>query len=51
MLNDSLQKNVENGKPGINIEIKELVLQKHVGTEIQNVEAGGTGINNEIKKD
>ncbi len=33
------------------IEIKEIVLQKHVGTEIQNVEAGGTGVNNEIKKD
>ena len=30
---------------------KEIVLQKHVGTEIQNVEAGGTGVNNEIKKD
>ena len=29
----------------------EIVLQKHVGTEIQNVEAGGTGVNNEIKKD
>ncbi len=33
------------------IEIKEVVLQKHVGTQIQNVEAGGTGVNNEIKKD
>lgn len=33
------------------IEIKEVVLQKHVDTEIQNVEAGGTGVNNEIKKD
>lgn len=30
---------------------KEIVLQKHVGTEIQNVEAGGTGVNNEIKDD
>ena len=30
---------------------KEIVLQKHVGTEIQNVEAGGTGVNNEIRKD
>ena len=30
---------------------KEIVLQKHVGTEIQHVEAGGTGVNNEIKKD
>lgn len=30
---------------------KEIVLQKHVGTQIQNVEAGGTGVNNEIKKD
>ena len=30
---------------------QEIVLQKHVGTEIQNVEAGGTGINNEIKKE
>ena len=30
---------------------KEIVLQKHVGTEIQKVEAGGTGVNNEIKKD
>lgn len=30
---------------------KEIVLQKHVGTEIQNVEAGGTGVNNEIKKE
>ena len=29
----------------------EIVLQKHVENEIQNVEAGGTGINNEIKKD
>lgn len=29
----------------------EIVLQKHVGTQIQNVEAGGTGVNNEIKKD
>ena len=29
----------------------EIVLQKHVGTEIQKVEAGGTGVNNEIKKD
>ena len=29
----------------------EIVLQKHVGTEIQNVAAGGTGVNNEIKKD
>ena len=29
----------------------EIVLQKHVGTEIQNVEAGGTGVNNEIKKE
>lgn len=33
------------------IEIKEVVLQKHVDTEIQNVAAGGTGVNNEIKKD
>lgn len=33
------------------IEIKEVVLQKHVDTQIQNVEAGGTGVNNEIKKD
>lgn len=30
---------------------KEIVLQKHVGTEIQNVAAGGTGVNNNIKKD
>lgn len=30
---------------------QEIVLQKHVGTEIQNVEAGGTGVNNEIKKE
>ena len=30
---------------------REIVLQKHVGTEIQNVEAGGTGVNNEIKKE
>ena len=30
---------------------KEIVLQKHVGTEIQNVAAGGTGVSNEIKKD
>ena len=30
---------------------QEIVLQKHVGTEIQNVEAGGTGINNEIKNE
>lgn len=28
---------------------KEIVLQKHVVTEIQNVEAGGTGVNNEIR--
>lgn len=30
---------------------KEIVLQKHVVTEIHKVEAGGTGINNEIKRD
>lgn len=30
---------------------KEIVLQKHVGTEIHNVEAGGTGVNNEIEKE
>ena len=35
----------------INRNHKEIVLQKHVVTEIQKVEAGGTGVNNEIKKD
>lgn len=50
-LNETLKKGVEEGNTKPKIEIKEVVLEKHVGTEIQNVEAGGTGVNNEIKKD
>lgn len=50
-LNETLKKGVEDGNAKPKIEIKEVVLQKHVGTEIQTVEAGGTGVNNEIKKD
>ena len=44
-------KGLKRTEPHPQIEIKEVVLQKHVGTEIQNVAAGGTGVNNEIKKD
>ena len=50
-LNETLKKGVEEGNTKPKIEIKEVVLQKHVDTEIQNVAAGGTGVNNEIKKD
>ncbi|MBR1447716.1 MAG: hypothetical protein IJ588_03085 [Prevotella sp.] len=50
-LNETLKRGVEENNAKSKIEIKEVVLQKHVGTEIQNVAAGGTGVNNEIKKD
>lgn len=49
ILVDSIEAEFRNRRYGITH--KEIVLQKHVETEIQNVEAGGTGVNKEIKKD
>ena len=42
---------MENALTEPKIEIKEVVLQKHVETEIQTVESGGTGVNKEYQKD